>query len=241
MSVLLDASFTKSTAHYLGGQHALAIQSSSAFPGRPISCTYPPISYRKLLAGDRDEAAQVLEAARTYGIFSVPEGEALLTESQQLHGLAKDAFSAPATGTVKTTDKDQRPDTVEFFNISKDDLHVVTPSRSYPPQRMRQWPLLQSFTRRGHECGMVILRALAEQLGLQPDEFTNLSLFDRPSGDHRRLTHKTPHSSDRANAVGLPSPTDFGSVTVLFNWSGGLQVESNTEGKMPTQILAKTR
>lgn len=82
-----------------------------------------PISYRKLLAGDRGEAAQVLEAAKRYG---VPEGGALLTESEQLHALAKDAFAAlvdeklpfalqrgvslfgyKATGTVKITDKDQ--------------------------------------------------------------------------------------------------------------------------------------
>ncbi|GAB1311252.1 Fe2OG dioxygenase domain-containing protein [Madurella fahalii] len=214
------------------------------------------ISYRKLLAGDSSEAAQVLEAARTYGFFyldlqGVPEGEALLTESEQFHALAKDVFSIPLdeklqyalqrgvslfgykpAGTVKTTDKDQRPDTTEFFNISKDHMHGVAPSRSYPPQIGRQRPLLQSFTRHGHECGMAVLRTLAQQLGLQPDEFTRLNLFDRPSGDHCRLTRKTPHSSDAAKAIGLPSHTDFGSVTVLFNWLGGLQIESRTEGRM---------
>lgn len=216
------------------------------------------ISYRKLLQGDPDEAARVLEATKTYGFFyldlqGIPEGETLLAESEQLHALAKDAFAAPLdeklqyalergvslfgykpTGRVKTTDKDQRPDTTEFFNISKDHLHNVpgTSGRSYPPQIEHHRPLLRSFTEHGHQCGMVILRTLAEQLDLPPDEFTNLNLFDRPSGDHCRLTRKTPHGSDTDPlAIGLPSHTDFGSVTVLFNWLGGLQIESRTEGK----------
>ncbi len=79
---------------------------------------------------------------------------------------------------------------------------------------------------------MVVLRTLARQLGLAETAFTDLNLFDKPSGDHCRLTRKAPHSSD-ANAIGLPSRTDFGSVTVLFNWLGGLQIESApTEGSV---------
>ncbi|KAK4042075.1 hypothetical protein C8A01DRAFT_44851 [Parachaetomium inaequale] len=228
------------------------------------------ISHAKLLNGDQDEAARVLEAAKTDGFFDLNlqdtrQGEALLAESEQLRALAKDAFAAPLheklhyalergvslfgykpAGTVKTTDRDQRPDTTEFFNISKDYLHnTPTPSRgtkplTYPPQIENHRPLLQSFTRHGHACGMLILRTLASQLGLPPDEFTNLNLFDHPSGDHCRLTHKTPPPPPNPEAaaatttgpagnppIGLPSHTDFGSVTILFNWLGGLQIESH--------------
>jgi isopenicillin N synthase-like dioxygenase len=230
-------------------------------PPFPTNLTLAPIaivSYHKLLRGDRDEAEHVLEAVKTYGFFyldlrGTPEGETLLAESEQLHAVAKDAFDVPTdeklqyalqrgvslfgykpTGRVKTTDKDQRPDTTEFLNISKDHLHNIpgTESRSYPPLINHHRPLLQAFTKHGHECGMVVLQTLAKELGLAPDEFTNLNLFDQPSGDHCRLTRKAPHSSDtNPLAVGLQSHTDFGSVTILFNWLGGLQIESRTEGR----------
>jgi isopenicillin N synthase-like dioxygenase len=230
-------------------------------PPFPANLTLAPIaivSYHKLLRGDRDEAEHVLEAVKTYGFFyldlrGTPEGETLLAESEQLHAVAKDAFAVPTdeklqyalqrgvslfgykpTGRVKTTDKDQRPDTTEFLNISKDHLHNIpgTESRSYPPLINHHRPLLQAFTKHGHECGMVVLQTLAKELGLAPDEFTNLNLFDQPSGDHCRLTRKAPHSSDtNPLAVGLQSHTDFGSVTILFNWLGGLQIESRTEGR----------
>lgn len=228
------------------------LSTSGSIPDFPDNLPFAPISiisYQKLLNEDDREAVRVLEAAKTRGFFyldlqSAPEGETLLTESEQLHALARDVFATtledilqcalergvslfgykPA-GTVKTTDKDLRPDTTEFINISKDHLHGVTPSRQYSPQIEQQKPLLQSFTEHGHACGMAVLRALATQLGLRPDEFTRLNRFDKHSGDHCRLTHKASHISD-ARAIGLPSHTDFGSVTILFNWQGGLQIEA---------------
>ena len=72
---------------------------------------------------------------------------------------------------------------------------------------------------------MLVLRTREAQLGLTPNELVNLNAVEKPAGDHCRLTRKFPPSAD-ANAIGLPSHTDFGSVTVLFNWLGGLQIES---------------
>ncbi|KAK4158170.1 hypothetical protein C8A00DRAFT_11035 [Chaetomidium leptoderma] len=244
--------------------------SFDAIPPFPDNLPLAPIaiiSYQKLLNGDHDEAGRVLEAAKTYGFFyldlqDTAQGETLLTESEQLHALARNAFALPLheklqyalqrgvslfgykpAGTVKATDRDQRPDTTEFLNISKDHLHNIhTPTtRSYPPQVDAHKPLLQSFTRHSHDCGMLVLRTLASQLNLPPDTFTSLNLFDHPSGDHCRLTHTTttPHSSETtttttttattnssSSPIGLASHTDFGSVTLLFNWQGGLQIES---------------
>jgi hypothetical protein len=72
---------------------------------------------------------------------------------QAQHALAKNVFALPLpgklhyalkrrvslfgykpAGTVKTTDRDQRPNTTDFFNISKEELHGITPSRGHPPQ-----------------------------------------------------------------------------------------------------------
>jgi isopenicillin N synthase-like dioxygenase len=72
---------------------------------------------------------------------------------------------------------------------------------------------------------MLILEVLARQLDIALAEFTKRCTFNSESGDHLRLTKKTPHKSD-TNAIGLASHTDFGSVTILFNWLGGLQIQS---------------
>ncbi|KAL2134328.1 hypothetical protein VTI74DRAFT_457 [Chaetomium olivicolor] len=230
------------------------------FPAHLPLAPIATVSHQKLLVSDPTDSALVLHAAQTHGFFyldlrSTPTGRALLTESSQLLTLSKSLFALPPqekqhyvlqrgvslfgykpAGTVKTTDASQRPDTTEMFNITKDHLHGIDASRSYPAGIEQHKQLLRSFTLHGHEVGMLILAVLAPQLGLEPDAFTQLNLFDRPSGDHCRLTHKPPSprpssSSDekeKESAIGLPSHTDFGSVTILFNWLGGLQIESRT-------------
>lgn len=225
------------------------------FPDNVHHAPIAVISSQKLLDKDPATTKAVLEASQTYGFFYLnlddsAAGRQLLSESEALRSLSEKAFALPlddkmqhvlergglmfgykAAGTVKKTDKDLRPDTTEFFNISKDHVNNITPSRSYPPILQASTPLLRSFTQHAHEAGMTVLRTLAEQMDLPTDTFVDLNRFEKPAGDHIRLTHKFVHSSD-ANAIGLPSHTDFGSVTVLFNWLGGLQIESRTEGRV---------
>lgn len=212
------------------------------------------VSSQKLLEGDKAEGAAVLEACRTYGFFYLdlsdsPQGNALLQESEELLTLSKKAFSShsieekkkyhlqkgvsmfgyKAAGTVKATDPNLRPDTTEFFNVSKDHMHGIAPTRDYPSTIEEARPMLKAFTKNAHETGMIVLRSLATALDLRPDIFTEGNVFDKPAGDHCRLTHKFPHSSDK-NSIGLPSHTDFGSVTILFtftNW--GLQIQDQTD------------
>jgi isopenicillin N synthase-like dioxygenase len=101
------------------------------------------------------------------------EGEALLEESERLNDLAAKAFKASVeeklkylqvkgvslfgykeAGTIKKTDKDLRPDTTEFFNVAKDYMHGVAPSRDYPQELLAQALLLKGFTKDSHtyEC-----------------------------------------------------------------------------------------
>jgi len=230
-----------------------SLDSLPPFPDDVHTAPIAGISSLKLLNGDLSEGAKVLEACQTYGFFYLDlrdsiEGETLLDESEQLLQLAVEAFKdslaekmkyrlpkgvsifgyKPA-GTIKKTDPNLRPDSTEFFNISKDHMHDIVPTRSYPPTITAHRALLKAFTKNAHECGMLVLRTLETQLGLAPNELVNLSAFEKPAGDHCRLTRKFPRSAD-ANAIGLPSHTDAGSVTVLFNWLGGLQIESRSAG-----------
>jgi isopenicillin N synthase-like dioxygenase len=232
-----------------------SLDSLPRFPDDVPTAPIASASLSKLLANDDAEAGKVLEACQTHGFFYLdmrdcPEGQALLDESEQLLQLATETFNRPLeekqkftlkkgvslygykeAGVVKQTDKDKRPDSTEFFNIAKDHVHGIEPSREYPAEIEAAKPLIRDFTKNAHECGMVVLRTLASQLGLPPTTFTDKNLFSSPSCDHCRLTHKTPHVADK-QVIGLPSHTDFGSITVLFNWLGGLQIQSHDPSKL---------
>jgi isopenicillin N synthase-like dioxygenase len=225
------------------------------FPDNVHTAPIASVSLSKLLANDNGEGQKVLEACRTHGFFYLDmrdcsEGQALLDESEQLLQLATRAFQPPLeekqkfalkkgvslygykeAGVVKQTDKDKRPDSTEFFNISKDHVHGIEPSREYPAEIEAEKPLIRDFTKNAHACGMVVLSTLARQLGLPSATFTDKTIFSSASCDHCRLTKKTPHVADK-NAIGLPSHTDFGSVTILFNWLGGLQIQSHDLAKL---------
>ncbi|OCT50474.1 putative 1-aminocyclopropane-1-carboxylate oxidase [Cladophialophora carrionii] len=225
-----------------------------AFPeGLPLA-PIARISHDKLLQNDPAEAEKVLEACRTHGFFyldltDTDDGQTLLGESEDLLELAYRAFDCPVeekrkfalvkgvslfgykeNGTIKLTDPEKRPDTTEFFNVSKDHMHGITESRTYPSTITDNRDLFKQFTRNAHETCMLVLTTLAKQLNLAPDAFANKNLFSEPSGDHCRLTHKFAHHSDKS-AIGLPSHTDFGSITMLFNWLGGLQIQSHDPAK----------
>ena len=224
------------------------------FPSDVSTAPIARISLSKILANDPSESAAALEACRTHGFFyldltSTPVGENLIQESEDLLQLSYRAFDHPfeekdkhalikgvslfgykEAGTVKQTDPNLRPDTTEFFNIGKDHMHEFTECRSYPDEIMSSRSLLKSFQKNAHDVGMLMLGSLAREMGLASEELTNKNIFTKPSGDHCRLTHKFAHVTDK-DAVGLPSHTDFGSITILFNWLGGLQIQSQDPTK----------
>ncbi|OAP58831.1 hypothetical protein AYL99_06128 [Fonsecaea erecta] len=226
------------------------------FPADLVHAPIAEISSKKLLEKHPASTAAVLEACQTYGFFYLDmadsePGRELLTEADQLYDLSKEALALPfeekdkydfrkthsffgykPAGTVKLTDKSQRPDSTEFFNIGKDCLFGVSPSRTYPEIIQDARPLLRAFCKGAHEMAMTILRTLARAFGEDEDIFVNLNLFEESSGDHIRLTLKPPTDPTNPDILGLPSHTDFGSVTILFNWLGGLQIESRTPGRV---------
>lgn len=233
-----------------------ATSSTSPLPPFPASLPHAPIariSSAQLLSSDPGATAAVLQASRTYGFFYLDlrdseVGRHLVAESERLLSLAGEAFALSreekeafhlergvslfgykAAGTVKQTDAARRPDSTEFWNVGKDHVLGIGPGRAYPEVINRERGLLGEFMTRAHGVGMVVCRALERGLGLESGELEGLNRFDMPSGDHVRLTRKKAVQDE--GSVGLPSHTDFGSVTILFNWLGGLQIESRTEGK----------
>ncbi|KAJ9634673.1 hypothetical protein H2204_006122 [Knufia peltigerae] len=237
----------------------LSTQLDGTLPPFPESLNHAPIaeiSSRKLLAKDPETTTAVWKACQTYGFFYLDmtdsdPGSKLVTDAEQLYGLSKKTFALPfeekdkydfrrrkalfgykPSGSVKKTDASQRPDTTEFFNVGKDCLFDVAPSNPYPEVIQDARPLLRDFCKGAHEMAMDILRTLARAAGEDDEEiFVNLNRFEESSGDHVRLTLKRP-SDESKSEIGLASHTDFGSVTILFNWLGGLQIESRTPGRI---------
>lgn len=86
---------------------------------------------------------------------------------------------------------------------------------------------LAEYIRVAHLVGMKILSILADKLGLPLSVFEDIHKLSRPSGDHVRITRAPSRRTDQIEAQ-IPSHTDFGTITILFNWLGGLQLWSNS-------------
>jgi isopenicillin N synthase-like dioxygenase len=69
----------------------------------------------------------------------------------------------------------------------------------------------------------VLLEHLNIHLELLPGTLANLHRIHERSGDHVRFVQAPPFPFDAAQAR-RAEHTDFGSITVLFNWLGGLQI-----------------
>lgn len=123
-------------------------------------------------------------------------------------------------------------DTAEFFNCSKDEI-LETPGRipidlpsllKEPSSRS----LIGGYQKTCHKVGLELLNIVGTQLGVPPDVFSNKHRITETSGDHVRLTRGPPRKSTDTSLAEIQTPghNDFGSITILFNWLGGLQVWS---------------
>jgi len=113
----------------------------------------------------------------------------------------------------------------EFWNISKDD--ILSPSRTLPnPELLKtedSRALLREFITASHSVVRLVLSILNGKLGLPEGVLEGLHRLEGESGDQVRWVKSPPQKRD-AKQVALGEHTDFGSVTVLFNRLGGLQV-----------------
>ncbi|KAL0258261.1 hypothetical protein SLS55_007434 [Diplodia seriata] len=121
-------------------------------------------------------------------------------------------------------DKDGTKDRNEFYNTSKDDILGRSASPLPAPAMLRPHrPVLSSFMRGSHSLVNLVLRILDARLGLPAGTLPALHRLTAPSCDQVRFVRAPPQPRDDAR-VALGEHTDFGSVTVLFNRVGGLQV-----------------
>lgn len=113
------------------------------------------------------------------------------------------------------------------IQTSKDDILRLGPSLPCPPVMESHKPLMRTYITTSHAIVTALLSSLATLLHLPSkpagSALTALHKLTVPSGDQVRFVRSPPQpAQDRRTALG--AHTDFGSVTLLFNRLGGLQI-----------------
>ena len=178
-------------------------------------------------------------------------GPGLLQDADALFPLGEHVFALPPEEKQSYDFKDQgsyfgykglgagvidsqgTKDRNEFYNVSKDDVLGLSTAPPLPaPAVLRKEAsraLLARFMRRSHAVVALVLRLLSGRLGLvgkgeaEGGRLESLHRLRGRSGDQVRWVRAPPRKMDE-EAMALGEHTDFGSVTVLFNRLGGLQI-----------------
>lgn len=119
--------------------------------------------------------------------------------------------------------EDGSPNFMEFYNLGQDGILGTSATRANPHVVEGNRKTFQDFFYHAHGISCHLLAHLDKHLGLTRDTLASFSPQDRPSGTSLRLPKTLPQmiGSHRTNLVGH---TDLGSITMLFNIVGGLQI-----------------
>ncbi|RMD43765.1 hypothetical protein DV735_g1332, partial [Chaetothyriales sp. CBS 134920] len=226
---------------------ALGFSSLPPFPDDVPTAPLLRLSLKALLAHDQDETARFAAACEELGFFYLDlsdcaEGQRLLSDADKLFGVGKELFELPVEEKrqydfakqntyfgykgygAHVLDRQGNLDRNEFYNVSKDDVFGLGKQWPAPTCIEAQKPLLKSFMTNAHGVVTLVLELLNDHLKLPTGLLQSMHrLTEGHSGDQVRFIKAPPQpQGDRRTALG--EHTDFGSVTVLFNRLGGLQV-----------------
>ncbi|GLA07250.1 hypothetical protein AnigIFM60653_008205 [Aspergillus niger] len=214
------------------------------FPSDVPTAPLLRLSLSKLQAHDITETHNLLQACKDIGFFYLDlrdsnEGTNLLNNADKLFPIGERLFDLPLDEKKKydlasqksyygykaqgamVADRQGNLDGNEFYNVSKDDILNIAPPLPSPPILQESRPLLESFIRTSHDIVTLLLSILSDSLSLPTSTLPNLHRLTAPSGDQIRFIKAPPTATQNPT---LGEHTDFGSVTILFNRIGGLQV-----------------
>jgi isopenicillin N synthase-like dioxygenase len=144
--------------------------------------------------------------------------------------LTSDFDSFKPRGGART--ETNEPDRFEWLNVGQDGLLGNAPLQPLPELVHTHLPVFTSFLKHGQSIVSTINTTLATQLGVAPDTFTSLQSPKQASGTVVRLikAYASPEQEDLRTS--MVHHTDFGTITLLANVLGGLQILA--PGKAPT-------
>ncbi|TVY73201.1 Oxidoreductase vrtI, partial [Lachnellula suecica] len=224
------------------------------FPSTLPVAKVPLISFSKLQRNDKNESDALFHSCRTLGFFLLDlknstEGEAFLKKAEKMFDmtegvnalpqdeLAKYAYQPPASlfgykvaGNLKM--EDGTPDRIEFYNVGRDDILGVSEPLRNPEYIEMHRDDIRAYMEQAHSVVELICDHLDAQLHLAPGTLAKFQSIDRPSGTHLRMLRcpaqkylsVSPQQPPDDQRTSLLGHTDIGSLTILFNITGGLQL-----------------
>ena len=127
------------------------------------------------------------------------------------------------------------PDRCEFWSISLDSIRENLSAPSVPIAIAENNAFLKEYTSRAHSVCSAILTSLENSLRLPSQSLTAIHRIAHPSGSQAVILRMPPQSSSDSG-VSLRAHTDAGTLTLLFNVLGGLQIL--TPGRPPSDVHA---
>lgn len=204
------------------------------------------VSFAKLEAGDKEASDAFFKACKELGFFYLDMlgselGETIVAEAEKLNTLQKEFFKLPnevkdkygrphlhpfyAYRYSELDEKDENgvPLRSENYNVRKDDILGNCERLDCHPMILENNELYKNYVLHCRAAVDCMLEHLNTQLQLPPGTLANLHRIYERSGDHVRFVQAPPSQYDEIRAQ-RAEHTDFGSITILFNWLGGLQI-----------------
>ncbi|EJU03509.1 oxidoreductase [Dacryopinax primogenitus] len=209
----------------------------------------------KLLSHDVEEHARLFKASKNLGFFYLdmrgcPEGETLLKGKDALFETAEEFHTLPLDEKLKcdyasrgtyagykgvgreVIDRLGTRDRNAIYNMPKDDILGINPDPyPVPPLIEAQHDELEKYVKANNAVLQTLFSSLNKSLQLPDGTLNNLHRPTEPSMCHVRFICAPPHPPEDRGVTSLGEHTDFGSLTILFNRVGGLQVQLPGEAK----------
>ncbi|KAH6674689.1 putative oxidoreductase [Halenospora varia] len=227
-------------------EHELKFPNLPTFPSDIPTAPLHRLSLKSLRSSP-EESQRLFQSCKDLGFFYLdlrgdPEGEKLLDEANQFFDLAPKFYNLGRDELQKydyksrgsymgykgfgnaVVDEKGNLDRNEFYNIPKDDFLSISKEPFAHPQLLYDnQSLITSYIRHSHALVTDILSHLNTHLHLPPSTLQDLHALSQASGDQIRMIKSPPQpASDLRTSLG--KHTDFGSITLLFNRLGGLQI-----------------
>ncbi|KAF2870130.1 putative oxidoreductase [Massariosphaeria phaeospora] len=207
--------------------------SHAPFPSDLPTAEVPTLSSSKILDNDIGESQRLYEACCSTGLFFLDLRDSdrgtdetifeLDIEEKQRYSMLNGTVLGYKGAGVGRIDSKGTQDRCEFWCMSKDDVLEIIPALPAPEIVNKNRHIFATFARSCHTLSMTVFDCLEHQVGLPVGAFRGRHRIDQPSSDQSRQIRYLPQPEEDQRTSLVPH-TDYGSVTVLFNVLGGLQI-----------------